>query len=434
MPLPRIEPPESKIEPKKVVSASALEPSTDLRPAETIDAKLQQISDRLQHAQLQPQKPIPCGADAVVQPQRQQRQQQQEQQQQNRPAQQHQQMISIHPGFTEHAYRLVFPFEDRFAPDTPTLLTVLPSGVVENEKVLKAQKEKALMAFPYPQSISNELAESPGSHQPGGSVDSSSGRVLRDTAFVWPREDGTSALVQTWTTTLNEQFRTTFEIFEGPNPDSEKFQPQAVSEFQKTMTRLFGPAATNCPMFFCHKQTVNASPTLVGISEELLVYLKEHPDLMRELAILSIDSEGLGFVADVTDGGGKRSEKHFTMGPGEQYVVYRKVGWATMGCAKLLHQFLHDAELHKPPMVAGPAGAKKDEAAIIVQNHVVEQPAAEGRVSARSARGPPSSRAAGCISARSEISDVATSIGAVSHAAGLVSGECRKTWTEQWGA
>jgi len=65
---------------------------------------------------------------------------------------------------------------------------------------------------------------------------------------------------------------------------------------------------------------------------------------------------------------------------------------------------------------------------------VGEQPAADSNVFAPSERVPLSLRFAGCISARSEISDVATSIGAVSHAACLVSSECRNTWAEQWGA
>lgn len=95
---------------------------------------------------------------------------------------------------------------------------------------------------------------------------------------------------------------------------------------------------------------------------------------------------------------------------------------------------LHDADLHKPLTGEGPAGANENVAAIMVKDHVIERPAADGIVSARLAGVPLSSRAAGCFSARSEISDVATSVGAVSHAACLVSSECRQAWTAQWGA
>jgi hypothetical protein len=188
-------------------------------------------------------------------------------------------------------------------------------------------------------------------------------RILRNTAFVWRRDDGTNALVQTWTTNLNDNFHKTFEISEGTNPDLETFQPQAVSEFQESMVRLFGPAAAECPILFCHKETVNTSPVVAGVSEEVLAHIKEHPELMRELAILSIDSEGLGFVADGTSGNGRRFEKHFALTAGEHCVVYRKAGWDSMGCTKPLHQFLLDAKLHEPATVKRIVGMNENAAA-----------------------------------------------------------------------
>jgi len=258
--------------------------------------------------------------------------------------------VCVYPGFTEHTYRLVFPFEDKFGPDTPHLLTIVPSGVVENSKVLEPQKEKGLIAFAYPQSISDEFTGLPVGQHPGSNVNSSAAnsQFLRDTAFLWRREDGTNALVQTWPTNLNEKFRQDFEISEGANPDAAKFQPQAVSEFQEAMVRLFGPAAASCPILFCHKKLASTSPAVVGLGEKVLAHLKEHPDLMHELAIASIDSDGLGFMADGTNGKGQKFEKHFRLTPGEQCVVYRKTGWDTMGCIKPLNQFLRDAEFHEP--------------------------------------------------------------------------------------
>jgi len=278
-----------------------------------------------------------------------------------------QQAVRVYHGFTEHTYRLVFPFEDKFAPDAPHLFTVLPSGVVENNKVLEPQKDKGLIAFTYPQNISDELAELPVGQQPGSNVDSSAakggGQLLRDTAFVWRRQDGTNAVVQTWPTNLNDKFRQDFEISEGMNPDSGKYLPQAVSEFQEAMVRLFGPAAATCPLLFCHKQLTSTSPAVVGIGEEVLAHLKECPDLMRELAIASIDTDGLGFMADGINGKGQQFEKHFRLTPGEECVVYRKTGWDTMGCIKPLHQFLHDAEFHGPPIAEEPAVVEKEVAA-----------------------------------------------------------------------
>jgi len=260
--------------------------------------------------------------------------------------------VRIYGGFTEHTYRLVFPFEDKFAPDAPQLLTIVPSGVVENNKKLEPKKEKGLIAYAYPQSISDEFAELPVEQQTSCNVDSSIAvdghETLRDTAFVWRREDSTNALVQTWPTTLNEKFCQDFEMSKGVNPDSAKFLPQAVSELREAMVRLFGLSATSCPILFCHKQLASTSPAVVGSGEEVLAHLKEHPELMRQLAIASIDSDGLGFVADGTNGKGEKFEKCFRLTSGEHCVVYRKTGWDTMGCIKPLHQFLRDAEFHEP--------------------------------------------------------------------------------------
>jgi len=55
--------------------------------------------------------------------------------------------VPVYQGFTEHTCWLVFPFEHRFGPDTPQLLS----------KVLEPRKEKGLIAFAYTQSISDEL-------------------------------------------------------------------------------------------------------------------------------------------------------------------------------------------------------------------------------------------------------------------------------------
>merc|ERR1719479_174221 len=125
------------------------------------------------------------------------------------------------------------------------------------------------------------------------------------------------------------------------------------------MVQLFGAAATNCPIWFCHKKLASTSPAVVGFGQEVLAHLKEHPELMREMAIASIDSDGLGFVADGTNGKGQKFEKPFRLTPGEQCVVYRKTGWDTMGSIKPLHQFLSDAELHEPPTLEEPGVEQK---------------------------------------------------------------------------
>jgi len=228
---------------------------------------------------------------------------------------------------------------------------------LKTKKKLEPKEEKGLITFAYPQNISHEAAELPLPQPQDGNVDSScamdgKGRKLRETPFVWRREDGTNALVQTWPTNINEKFCKDFEISEGVNPDSTKFLPQAVSEFKEAMVKLFGLAASSCPVWFCHKQLTSASPAVVGFSEHVLAHVSEHPELIRELSIASIDTEGLGFVADGSNGKGEKFEKHFRLTPGEECVLYRKTGWDTMGCTKPLHQFLSDAELHERTTVA----------------------------------------------------------------------------------
>ena len=56
-------------------------------------------------------------------------------------------------GFHEHTYRLVFPYEDHFPEKAPHLYTILPSGTVENDKVLEPAPEKGLIAYAFPQLI-----------------------------------------------------------------------------------------------------------------------------------------------------------------------------------------------------------------------------------------------------------------------------------------
>jgi len=271
-----------------------------------------------------------------------------------RPERTVEQAVCIYPGFTEHTYRMVFPFEERFAPLAPHLLTILPSGTVENDKVLEPRKEKGLITFAYPQDISDAAAELPvpqarEGNDDGGSAMNGPGRKVCETPFAWCRENGTNALVQTWPTNLNEKFRKEFEISVGVNPDSTKFLQQAVLEFQEAMVKLFGDAASSCPVWFCRKTLKSASPAVVGFSENVLAHVSKHPELMRELSIARIDLEGLGFVADGTNGKSEKFEKHFRLTPGEECVLYRKTGWDTMGCIKPLHQFLRDAELHEFP-------------------------------------------------------------------------------------
>jgi len=236
--------------------------------------------------------------------------------------------VKLFPGFTEHTYRMVFRYEETFAPKAPTLQTILPSGIVENSKVLEPKAQKGLAAFAYPQSMDVETA-----------------RRFCETPFVWQREDGTYCLIQTWPITINDKFKGDFEMSAGTNPDPAKFHPQAAADFKESMSKLFGEAVNGDQIIFCHKRTVSKSPVLVGKSEDLMRGLREHPQLMHDLAIARVETD-LCFVAAGTTGNGESFEKEFHLAPGVETVVYRKSGWETMGCSKPYEQFEREAEVH----------------------------------------------------------------------------------------
>jgi len=63
-----------------------------------------------------------------------------------------------HTGFTEHVYRLLFDYQDKYA-TTPLLHTVLSDGTIENTEDLLPQKGKALMAYAFPQTVTEDVAQ-----------------------------------------------------------------------------------------------------------------------------------------------------------------------------------------------------------------------------------------------------------------------------------
>jgi len=223
------------------------------------------------------------------------------------------------------------------------LLTILESGVIETAKIVKCEKERGLIAYSFPQSLDGKTAHT--------KVEADSplmGTEYCDTNFVSKRKDGTFCLVQTWPTTYNEKFKADFKI-SNSNPDETKFVPQAVTEFKECMERLFGMDATKeLPVLFCHKALVNEGPTYLGKAEKLIELLMKDNKKMEELAIKEVDAGSLSFVAIVTDGKGKQGTKKFTMAPQDEYVMYKKVGWETMGCVKPKSQFLGEADLGLP--------------------------------------------------------------------------------------
>jgi len=249
--------------------------------------------------------------------------------------------IRIHPGFTEHFYRLVFNFEDRRAPETHSLLTIHPSGMIERSEKLEPKKKNALISFSYPQTVSAEVAqmivEVPET--------SYTGKRYVETPFVSRRADGTYALTQVWTANLNEEFNNKNEIFVGVNTDEAKFQPQAVEEFKEFLQELFDNQTRGYQILYCHKRRVNTSPILVGVSEKLICYLRENPETMRVLCVARVLGH-VSFVADGKSGTGESFERECYMSPGVEYVLYKDQAGDAGACAKPLDEFAREANLH----------------------------------------------------------------------------------------
>lgn len=219
--------------------------------------------------------------------------------------------------------------------NAPALKTILPNGVVENDHILSPEADGGLITFPYPQDIEAPLAEK-----------------HLSTPFVWQRDDGTYALVQTWTTDVNDSFRKTFDVSTS-NSDPTRFLPQAVTEFKKVIVELFGAAAAQHPILCCTKTTQNDRPTYVGTARQLQLLLCVSQDVLKEKDIVELTPHG--FVTRCVDGNGKASTQDFAFpNDDEVYVLYTKVGWHTMACVKTKKQFDHDCTLGEPER-EGPA-------------------------------------------------------------------------------
>jgi len=246
-------------------------------------------------------------------------------------------LVKKYKGFREHAYRLVFPYEDKFPDLEPELLTILPSGVIENSKKLAAEKERGLITYPYAQFVEAIVAQTV-VHNADSSWNTN---AYSETPFV-TESGGKFSLVQTWPTKFNAKFKEDFECNE-TNTDTSHFEPGAVQAFKTCIDTLFGEDATDKSRIqHCHKVTLNNFPCYVGLTESLKDYLKKNPAEMTEVGIKELTPEG--FISTGKDGKDNPVEKPFKMESNTKHVIYKKVGWETMGCCKPLEQFLKECE------------------------------------------------------------------------------------------
>jgi len=253
--------------------------------------------------------------------------------------------VTQYRGYKEHAYRLLFPYEDNF-PDiepVPSLLTILPNGVIETTKTLTAEKERGLIAFTFSQTITKDALA-------GKTVDFAEsplhGKAYIETPFVKNHAmvGDKHTLVQTWPTKINEKFKKDFEISDSTR-DTKKFEAAAVTDFKACIQEMFGKdACKKVSIKFCHKVTDNENACYLGTTEDLLSYfsLEDNAAAMSAVGIKEMTPNG--FVATGEDGKGNKVEKPFAMEPNNEYVIYKKVGWETIGCCKTKEQFDKECE------------------------------------------------------------------------------------------
>jgi len=312
--------------------------------------------------------------------------------------------VQAFEGFEEEASRLVFHFADKFADlaERPPKKTYLPSGVMENEPgfwTLKAEhevddereekelKEKRKLSEDEVAALMVDVKklEAEVGHKPSreelldaqkkASVEKIKVRGLVSYPFaqdvadeaearkiivedksthVFPRPNGTFGVSQMWPMKINSSFHKSYKATTNYSEvDPTVFQPQAVAEFERTLKILFGPEATKrSPIIYAKNAKINKLVVFKGTAEAIEAFLRFNPEACDLLMIAKLYPGG--FVAINSIGGGsdpiaqppkKNSYKQFDFTPGEEYVLYTKVGYENMACIKSYAQFVGECKL-----------------------------------------------------------------------------------------
>jgi len=244
--------------------------------------------------------------------------------------------VRKHEKYKEHCYRMVFPYEDNFDVETE-MLTILPTGVIENTKIIAPEPEQGLLAFPWAQEVSTDVAQKICDKEES----KWKGKKLAETPFV-KKSGNRYCVVQIWPTKFNQEFKTSFAMTDHA-PDLKRFDSGGVVDLRDCIKELFGEEAfKKVKIKYCHKERIYESPCYCGTTENLLEYFKRNPDAMEAVNIKNLEENG--FVANGKDGRDHPIEKPFTMEPTTEYVIYKKFGWEEMGCCKLKAHFDKESE------------------------------------------------------------------------------------------
>ena len=176
------------------------------------------------------------------------------------------------------------------------------------------QPERALMTFTVPQTM--HLSAS-AAHL----------KVMPNANFVWPRDDGTIALVQCWPVRYDDRFTAEFEC-STENPDRSVFSVHMANEFKRSMRATFGPAAQSVPLVHARKTSRNPSLVLVGNREALIDFIQSREDVMKALGISETFEDGFNVKAK-DDGTPNVGTKSVTFPQQGKSVVYKEDGAAT---------------------------------------------------------------------------------------------------------
>lgn len=238
-------------------------------------------------------------------------------------------------GFYENAYRLVFAYEERYADTAPQhLLTILPSGIVETDKMLEAEPERGLIAYCYVQMIEPNKVESLRQTH-GDAVD----------PFIIRREDGSFVVVQCWPTKYNEAWKKGFREYP-KNPNKKKISDEAARYFHEAMIELFGEDARDQPVTFGVSSKRNEHPCYMGTGADLIRILKKSKALQESLQIIDVSADGFTtLITYPTKPEERVGDKTFKMDLTSQYALYTKVGYEKMACVKPAFQFYKESSL-----------------------------------------------------------------------------------------
>ena len=199
---------------------------------------------------------------------------------------------------------------------------------------------RALCAFPFMQGMSKK--------------DANAHLAPPNNVFVRKRDNGEWGVSHCWPVKYNEQFKKDFvefiPFFESKSNerqvgqvDPSRFSPRAAVEFRDCMQKLFGRLSSDCKVIFASKQTQNEHLAVVGVTEDIVQYLRHNPSLQKVLGIAKMQPDG--FTARVVVKGKFKSFKQFGMAfDGTPQVAYVKKGFETMASVKPYDLFLKDCK------------------------------------------------------------------------------------------